>query len=71
MQIPLEPAVSQGSDEGRPAAQSDLGAPAATAFHELARLVATDLLPPLEMAGCTARILEIMAAAASPKRATP
>jgi ATP-binding protein involved in chromosome partitioning len=61
-QIPLEPAVSAGGDTGRPAALSPAGSPAATAFHSLAALVTTELLAPIEMSGCTARILDLAAA---------
>jgi ATP-binding protein involved in chromosome partitioning len=64
-QIPLEPAVSSGGDDGRPAALSAGGSPAATAFHALAARVTTELLPPIEMSGCTARILELATRAAA------
>ena len=33
--------------------------PAAMAFHALAARVVEDLLPPVEMSGCTARILDL------------
>ena len=60
--IPIEPAVAQGGDDGKPVALQlshiDASAappsPAARAFGELARLVATEVSPPIEMAGCTA-----------------
>lgn len=57
--IPLEPEVSQGGDAGMPVAWSAPESPAGRAFHELAALVVDELLPPVEMAGCTARILEL------------
>ena len=57
--IPLEPAVSRGGDAGRPVALSDPESPAGSAFHTLATRVVEDLLPPVEMSGCTARILEL------------
>ncbi|MGZ6972589.1 MAG: Mrp/NBP35 family ATP-binding protein [Acidimicrobiia bacterium] len=60
--IPLEPAVSEGGDVGTPAAWADPAGPAGAAFHELARRVAEELLPPVEMAGCTARIFELATA---------
>lgn len=60
-QIPLEPAVSEGSDTGRPVALSAPDSPAATAFHGLAARIVDELLPPIEMAGCTARILDLAA----------
>lgn len=55
--IPIEPSVAEGGDVGRPVALTDPGSPAGVAFAELARRVAEDLMPPVEMAGCTARML--------------
>jgi ATP-binding protein involved in chromosome partitioning len=60
--IPLEPDVSTGGDTGRPAALSSADTPAGAAFRTLADRVVDELLPPIEMSGCTARILEIAAA---------
>jgi ATP-binding protein involved in chromosome partitioning len=62
--IPLEPAVAAGGDEGQPVALRDRDSPAGAAFHVLAARLVDDLLPPIEMAGCTARILEMAAEAA-------
>jgi ATP-binding protein involved in chromosome partitioning len=59
-QIPLEPAVSEGGDTGRPVAIADPGSAAGAAFHALAAELVTDLAPPIEMAGCTARMLELV-----------
>jgi ATP-binding protein involved in chromosome partitioning len=61
-QIPLEPEVSQGGDDGEPVALAAPESPAGVAFHELAARVVDELLPPVEMAGCTARIFELAAA---------
>ena len=58
--IPLEPAVSQGGDEGRPVALTAPGEPAGRAFHALADRLVDDLLPPIEMSGCTARLLDLL-----------
>jgi ATP-binding protein involved in chromosome partitioning len=71
--IPLEPEVSRGGDAGRPVARSDPESPAGSAFHALAARVVEDLLPPVEMSGCTARILELAMAnlAASTGPSTP
>jgi len=71
--IPLEPEVSRGGDAGRPVALSDPESPAGSAFHALATRVVEDLLPPVEMSGCTARILELAMAnlAASTGPSTP
>jgi ATP-binding protein involved in chromosome partitioning len=57
--VPLEPDVSLGGDAGRPVALTDPTGPAGAAFHALAARVAEELLPPVEMSGCTARILEL------------
>jgi ATP-binding protein involved in chromosome partitioning len=59
--IPLEPGVSTGGDAGAPIALSAPNSPAGRAFHELAASIVDDLLPPIEMAGCTARILDLVA----------
>ena len=58
--IPLEPAVSAGGDSGSPVSLSAPDSAAGTAFHALAARVATDLLPPIEMSGCTARMLDLL-----------
>ena len=57
--IPLEPAVSAGGDVGEPVAEQPSEDPAAVAFHTLAARVVEELLPPVEMSGCTARILDL------------
>jgi ATP-binding protein involved in chromosome partitioning len=59
--IPLEPAVSTGGDTGAPVALSAPDSPAGVAFHALAAEVVDDLLPPIEMSGCTARLLDLIA----------
>ncbi|MCI4355035.1 MAG: Mrp/NBP35 family ATP-binding protein, partial [Thermoplasmata archaeon] len=60
-QIPLEPEVSRGGDTGQPVALSAPDSPAGAAFHTLAQRVVDELAPPIEMAGCTARILDLAA----------
>ena len=57
--IPLEPEVSEGGDTGQPIALSSPDSPAGAAFHALAARIVNELLPPVEMAGCTARIFEL------------
>jgi ATP-binding protein involved in chromosome partitioning len=53
-QIPLEPSVVQGGDDGHPAA---LGTgPAAESFRALAERLHTETVPPIAMADCSARI---------------
>jgi ATP-binding protein involved in chromosome partitioning len=64
-QIPIEPAVSVGGDEGHPVVIAEPDGPAAVEFTRIARLIVDELLPPVEMAGCTARILELATRAAS------
>src|SRR3954469_12626796 len=60
--IPLEPEVSEGGDTGTPVALSAPDSPAGEAFHALATRIVDDLLPPVEMAGCTARSSELATA---------
>jgi ATP-binding protein involved in chromosome partitioning len=59
--IPLESAVAQGSDTGTPIALGE--GPAADAFRELARVVVEEAVPPVAMAGCSARMLDAAVAA--------
>jgi ATP-binding protein involved in chromosome partitioning len=60
-QIPLEPAVSIGGDDGEPVVLGE-GA-AADAFRAVADRILTEAIPPAEMAGCSARMLEAAVAA--------
>jgi ATP-binding protein involved in chromosome partitioning len=55
-QIPLEPGVASGGDTGSPLALAEPQSAAGQAFHLLAHRLATEIMPPVEMAGCTARI---------------
>ena len=55
-QIPLEPGVAAGGDTGSPLAMAEPQSAAGQAFHLLAHRLATEIMPPVEMAGCTARI---------------
>ena len=55
-QIPLEPGVAAGGDSGAPLALAEPQSAAGQAFHLLAHRLATEIMPPVEMAGCTARI---------------
>ena len=52
--IPLEPAVSAGGDSGDPVAVKGQG-PAAEAFRSIVERLVTDVAPPVDMAGCSAR----------------
>jgi ATP-binding protein involved in chromosome partitioning len=60
-QVPLEPAVSIGGDAGEPVVLGE-GA-AADAFRAIANRLLTEAIPPVEMAGCTARMLDAAVAA--------
>jgi ATP-binding protein involved in chromosome partitioning len=60
-QVPLEPSVAAGGDAGEPVA---LGTgPAAEAFRAIADRILTEAIPPAELAGCSARMLEAAVAA--------
>jgi ATP-binding protein involved in chromosome partitioning len=60
-QIPLEAAVSAGGDAGEPVVLGD--GPAADAFRAIADRILTEAIPPVEMAGCSARMLDAAVAA--------
>jgi ATP-binding protein involved in chromosome partitioning len=60
-QIPLEPSVALGGDTGTPIALGE--GPAADAFRALADRVLDEIVPPVQMAGCSARMLDAAAAA--------
>ena len=67
--VPLDASVAAGGDKGRPAASSSSG-PVAEAFRDIAHRIVTEAVPPVEMAGCTARMLEHIEDALGPKPAT-
>jgi ATP-binding protein involved in chromosome partitioning len=54
--VPLEPAVSLGGDVGEPVVLSS--GPAADAFRAIADRILTEAIPPTELAGCSARMLD-------------
>ena len=60
-QVPLEPSVSLGGDTGAPIALGE--GPAADAFRAIADLIVNEAVPPVEMAGCSARMLDAAVAA--------
>jgi ATP-binding protein involved in chromosome partitioning len=60
--VPLEPAVSQGADGGTPVVVSGDG-PAARAFRAIVDRLVSEVAPPVDMGGCTARILGAVEAA--------
>lgn len=57
--IPIEPGVSEGGDAGRPVVIEHPESAASVEFTSVAARIVDDLLPPVEMAGCTARIFEL------------
>jgi ATP-binding protein involved in chromosome partitioning len=70
-QVPLEPAVAAGNDTGEPVVLLH-DSPAATAFRHIAERIATEVAPPItvdpvDMAGCSARLLDAVEAAFSRK----
>ncbi|MGH9024821.1 MAG: P-loop NTPase, partial [Acidimicrobiia bacterium] len=70
-QVPVEAAVSAGGDVGQPVAVSDPDSPAGQAFRDIAEVIVREILPPVEMAGCTARVFEQARAALAAKDAAP
>ena len=59
--IPIEAAVADGGDHGHPIALGE--GPAADAFRAIARTLIDEVVPPADLAGCSARMLGAMAAA--------
>ena len=59
--VPLEATVASGGDLGEPVALGD--GPAAEAFRAIAARIVEEAVPPVEMAGCSARMLEAAVAA--------
>jgi ATP-binding protein involved in chromosome partitioning len=65
-QVPLEPEVSAANDAGRPLSVAAPRSAAGAAFAAAADRIADDLLPPVDMAGCTARMLAAVESALGP-----
>ena len=63
--IPLDPSVAAGGDTGTPAALTS-GTAVGDAFAALADRIATEVMPIVEMAGCTARLLDAVEAKLGP-----
>jgi len=59
-EVPIDGAVSEGGDIGKPVVLAHPDLPAALALGEIARRIVEELLPPVEMAGCTARIFDLV-----------
>jgi ATP-binding protein involved in chromosome partitioning len=64
-QVPLETAVAAGGDEGVPVVLGGRG-PAADAFRAIAERLVAETVPPREMAGCSARLLDAVERALGP-----
>ncbi len=60
-QVPIENAVSEGGDIGEPVVLGE--GPAADAFRAIADRIVTEAIPPTELAGCSARMMETAMAA--------
>ena len=60
-QVPIENAVSEGGDIGEPVVLGE--GPAADAFRAIAERIVNEAVPPTELAGCSARMLETAMAA--------
>ena len=52
--------VHEGGDVGKPVVLAHPELPASKALTEVARQIVEELLPPVEMAGCTARMFELV-----------
>jgi ATP-binding protein involved in chromosome partitioning len=63
--VPIDPAVAAGGDAGLPAALTGEG-PVAEAFRAIADKILTEAIPPVEMATCTARLLDEVEQALGP-----
>jgi ATP-binding protein involved in chromosome partitioning len=66
-QVPLAPAVGKANDEGRPLAMAAPDSPAGQVFAAVADRIVDELLPPIDMTGCTSRMLAAMDAAVATK----
>jgi ATP-binding protein involved in chromosome partitioning len=56
-QVPLEPAVSAANDAGKPLSVAAPDSGAGGVFAAVAARIASELLPPIDMTDCTARVL--------------
>jgi ATP-binding protein involved in chromosome partitioning len=65
-QVPIERAVAHGSDHGEPVALVG-DSPAAEVFRDIAKKIISSTVPAVDMAGCSARLLESVEVALSKK----
>lgn len=54
--VPLDRAIVDGGDTGQPAVLG--GGAGADALRQIATLIATELIPPVDMSGCSTRIID-------------
>ncbi|WP_428116256.1 Mrp/NBP35 family ATP-binding protein [Candidatus Poriferisodalis sp.] len=66
--IPLEPAVSAGGDTGEPVTASDVGGAAAAVFEQITERLVAEIIPPVDMGTCTARMEGPISVALGPRR---
>jgi ATP-binding protein involved in chromosome partitioning len=59
-EVPIEAAVSEGGDVGKPVVIGHPDSPAGQSLRAIAEQIVTELLPPVEMAGCTARMFDLL-----------
>lgn len=64
--LPIAPAVSHGGDIGAPVSVSDPNSVVGQAFATLAARIVEDIAPPVDMGGCSARMLAAIEAAVGP-----
>ena len=57
--VPVEPAVSAGGDAGKPVAITAPHSAVGTEFRRIAGRIVDELLPPLDLSSCTARIFDL------------
>jgi len=63
--VPLEPGVAAGGSEGARVV-GGRGGPAADAFRAIAERLVAETVPPRDMAGCSARLLDAVERALGP-----
>jgi ATP-binding protein involved in chromosome partitioning len=57
--VPIEPAVSSGGDAGKPVVITAPDSAAGAEFRRIAGRIVDELLPPLDLSSCTARIFDL------------
>ena len=70
-QVPLEPSVAAGGDAGEPVALDGDGPGGRRVPRHRRTASSTETVPPVQMAGCCARLLEQVEKALGPKEPAP